>query len=106
MKSIRTDTSVSATYFGAVPKLVGDLKYDQDAKNKALDKTNSACNTTEITCSADGSIKVALNGVVICSGKSDLTDGAIGFSDGPRFGTQHQVQTTQIDRAHPHHDKG
>lgn len=67
-------------------KLVGDLQYDQAAKNKALKKDIGEWNTTEITCGADGSIKVALNGVVISSGKTDLTEGAIGFkTDGPKI---------------------
>jgi hypothetical protein len=35
--------------------------------------------TTEVTCKADGSISVKLNGVPISNTKTELTSGPIGF---------------------------
>lgn len=54
------------------------LKYDRAAKDNAL-KRIGEWNTTEITCADDGAILVKLNGSEVASGKSDLTQGAIGF---------------------------
>jgi hypothetical protein len=35
--------------------------------------------TTEVTCKADGTVIVKLNGVEVASGKGDITEGPIGF---------------------------
>jgi hypothetical protein len=59
-------------------KKVGDAKYDQQAKDKAT-KPIGEWNTTEATCKADGAIVVNINGAEVASGKSDLTEGHIGF---------------------------
>jgi hypothetical protein len=62
---------------------VGGLKgltatFDAEAHKKAL-KAMGEWNTTEVTCKADGSISVKLNGTPIASGKSELTEGPIGW---------------------------
>ncbi len=56
----------------------GTGKFDVDAKNKATHKVGE-WNTTEITCNADGSIVAKINSTAVSSGKSDLTEGVIGF---------------------------
>lgn len=53
-------------------------KFDQEAHKKAL-KPMGQWSTTEVTCSADGTVSVKLNGVPISSGKTELTSGPIGF---------------------------
>jgi hypothetical protein len=63
-------------YFLGAKKL--DAKYDQATKDKVT-KPIGEWNTTEITCKADGSIIAKINGTEVSSGKSDLTDGQIGF---------------------------
>jgi hypothetical protein len=55
-----------------------EAKYDQKAKDKAT-KPIGEWNTTEITCKEDGSILAKINGDEVSSGKSDLTEGPIGF---------------------------
>jgi hypothetical protein len=56
----------------------GEGKFDQDAHKKAL-KPMGEWSTTEVTCSADGTVSVKLNGVPVSSGKTALTSGPIGF---------------------------
>jgi hypothetical protein len=59
-------------------KLSSDTKFDRAAKDKAT-KPVGEWNTTEIICKADGSIEAKINGTEVSSGKSDLTEGPIGF---------------------------
>ena len=60
-------------------KTKGDKQnFDREAKNKATKRVGE-WNTTEITCKADGSIAAKINGTPVSSGKSDLTEGMIGF---------------------------
>jgi hypothetical protein len=59
-------------------KKIGEAKYDKAAKDKAT-KPIGEWNTTEITCAADGTISASINGTPVSSGKSDLTEGPIGF---------------------------
>jgi hypothetical protein len=56
----------------------GKGTWDKAAKDKAVRKVGQ-WNTTEITCKADGGLTVQINGVEVASGKSDLTEGRIGF---------------------------
>jgi len=56
----------------------GEGKFDEKAHKKAL-KPMGQWSTTEVTCSADGTIRVKLNGVPVSSGKTELTSGPIGF---------------------------
>jgi hypothetical protein len=53
-------------------------KFNLEAHKKAL-KPMGQWSTTEVTCKADGSITVKLNGIEISSGKADITEGPIGF---------------------------
>lgn len=55
-----------------------DAKFDEEAHKKAL-KPMGQWSTTEVTCKADGTISVKLNGVAVASGKTELTSGPIGF---------------------------
>jgi hypothetical protein len=55
-----------------------ESKYDQKARDKAI-KPIGEWNTTEITCKGDGSILVKINGTQVSTGKSNLTEGPIGF---------------------------
>jgi hypothetical protein len=63
-------------YLGGV-KPMGD-KFDAEAHKKAL-KPMGEWSTTEVTCKADGTVSVKLNGVPVSSGKTELTSGPIGF---------------------------
>jgi len=56
----------------------GEAKFDEEAHKKAL-KPMGEWSKTEVTCKADGTVIVKLNGVEVASGKSDLTSGPIGF---------------------------
>jgi hypothetical protein len=56
----------------------GEGTFDAEAHKKAL-KPMGEWSTTEVTCKADGSISVKLNGVPVSSGKTELTSGPIGF---------------------------
>jgi 3-keto-disaccharide hydrolase len=56
----------------------GEQTFDADAQKKAL-KPMGEWSTTEVTCKADGSIVVKLNGVQVSQGKTELTEGPIGF---------------------------
>ena len=53
-------------------------KYDREAKNRAT-KPVGQWNTTEITCKPDGTVTAKINGTPVSSGKSELTEGVIGF---------------------------
>ncbi len=59
-------------------KKIGEAKYDKAAKDKAA-KPIGEWNTTEITCKEDGTISAKINGTPVSEGKSDLTEGQIGF---------------------------
>jgi 3-keto-disaccharide hydrolase len=63
-------------YFLECKKL--ESHYDQAAKDKATHPIGE-WNTTEVTCGADGSLAVKINGTAVASGKSDLTEGPVGF---------------------------
>jgi hypothetical protein len=52
--------------------------WDKKARDKAVRKVGE-WNTTEVTCKADGSISVKVNGTPVSSGKGYLKAGAIGF---------------------------
>ncbi|MCE9531992.1 MAG: DUF1080 domain-containing protein [Planctomycetes bacterium] len=52
--------------------------FNEEAHKKAL-RPMGEWSTTEVTCKADGSITVKLNGVLVSTGKSPLTEGPIGF---------------------------
>lgn len=56
----------------------GQGTFDEAAHKKAL-KPMGEWSTTEVTCKADGTISVKLNGIPVASGKSELTSGPIGF---------------------------
>jgi hypothetical protein len=53
-------------------------KFDAEALKKAL-RPMGEWSTTEITCAADGTISVKVNGTPVSSGKSELTEGPIGW---------------------------
>lgn len=55
-----------------------DAKFDEAAHKKVL-KPMGQWSTTEVTCTADGTVSVKLNGVLVAKGKSELTSGPIGF---------------------------
>jgi hypothetical protein len=59
-------------------KKVGDAKFDRETLKKVRKKVGE-WNTTEIICKGDGSIVAKVNGTEISSGKSDLTEGVIGW---------------------------
>ncbi len=62
-----------------------ESKFDDKALQAAL-KPSHEWNTTEATVRGDGSIEVRVNGSVVSSGKSPLTEGMIGFqSEGARI---------------------
>ena len=63
-------------YFLSCKKI--EANYDKAAKDKATHPIGE-WNTTEITCKADGTISAKINGTQVASGKSDLTEGPIGF---------------------------
>lgn len=56
----------------------GEGTFDEAAHQRAL-KPMGQWSTTEVTCKADGTISVKLNGVLVATGKSELTSGPIGF---------------------------
>jgi hypothetical protein len=58
--------------------LKGEATFDEAAHKKAL-KPMGEWSTTEVTCKADGTVSVKLNGVPVASGKTELTSGPIGF---------------------------
>ena len=55
-----------------------DAKFDKAALVKARKKVGE-WNTTEIICKADGSIEAKVNGGPVSFGKSELTEGPIGW---------------------------
>jgi hypothetical protein len=55
-----------------------EQKFDAKALKKAL-RPMGEWSTTEITCKADGSISVKVNDIPVSSGKSELTEGPIGW---------------------------
>ena len=59
-------------------KTKGTQKYNKAAKDQAT-KPVGEWNTTEITCQADGTISAKINGSAVSTGKSELTEGRIGF---------------------------
>ena len=59
-------------------RVKGEGTFDEAEHKKAL-KPMGEWSTTEVTCKADGSISVKLNGMSVASGKSELTSGPIGF---------------------------
>lgn len=62
-----------------------EQKFDEKALKKTI-KPSHEWNTTEVTAKADGTIQVVINGVLVNSGKSELTEGPIGFqSEGARI---------------------
>jgi 3-keto-disaccharide hydrolase len=56
----------------------GEGTFDAEAHKKAL-KPMGEWSTTEVTCEADGTVSVKLNGVAVSRGKTELTKGPIGF---------------------------
>jgi Domain of Unknown Function (DUF1080) len=56
----------------------GEGTFDEAAHKKAL-KPMGQWSTTEVTCKADGTVSVKLNGTPVATGKSELTSGPIGF---------------------------
>jgi hypothetical protein len=62
-----------------------EQKFDEAAQKKAL-KPSHEWNTTEVTAKADGSLEVRINGTLVTTGRSELTEGPIGFqSEGARI---------------------
>jgi hypothetical protein len=55
-----------------------EQKFDALAHKQAV-KPMGEWNTTEITCDANGTVSVKLNGVPVSSGKTELTEGPIGW---------------------------
>ncbi len=53
-------------------------KYDQKTKDKVT-RPIEEWNSTEATCKDDGTIVAKINGTEVSSGKSELTEGMIGF---------------------------
>jgi len=70
--------------------------YDEVAQKKAL-KPSDEWNTTEVTAKGDGTIEVRLNGVLVSTGKSELTSGPIGFqAEGARIHFK-DIQVKSLD---------
>jgi hypothetical protein len=67
-----------AKLLGVSGAKVMDAKFDGEALKKARHKVGE-WNTTEIICKADGTIEALVNGTKISSGKSELTEGPIGW---------------------------
>jgi hypothetical protein len=65
-------------YFVSGAKSIGTATEDVAARKKAL-KPKEEWQTTEVTCLADGTVSVKINGIEVASGKSELTEGPIGF---------------------------
>jgi hypothetical protein len=70
------DANHGFLYFLQCKKLASH--YDKEAKDRAVHPIGE-WNTTEAVLGGDGSIVARLNGVEVSTGKSDLTEGAIGF---------------------------
>jgi hypothetical protein len=59
--------------------------FDEAAQKKAL-KPSHEWNTTEAIVRSDGTIEVRINGILVSTGKTELTNGRIGFqSEGARI---------------------
>lgn len=72
-------------FIGFDKKAKTEQKFDEAAQKKAL-KASDEWNTTEVTAKADGSVEVRINGMLVTTGKSELTAGPIGFqSEGARI---------------------
>lgn len=72
-------------FIGFPKEAKNEQKFDEAAQQKAL-KPPYEWNSTEVNCKADGSITVRINGMLINEGKSELTEGPIGFqSEGARI---------------------
>lgn len=72
-------------FIGAKKDAKNEQKFDAEAQKKAL-KPSHEWNTTEVTTRANGSFEVRINGVLVNTGKSELTSGPIGFqSEGARI---------------------
>jgi hypothetical protein len=72
-------------FIGFAKESKTEQKFDEAAQQKAL-KPPYEWNTTEVTCKADGSISVKVNGTPVNEGRSELTEGPIGFqSEGARI---------------------
>lgn len=56
----------------------GESTFDEAAHKKAI-KPMGEWSTTEVTCLADGTVTVKLNGTPVAKGKTELTSGPIGF---------------------------
>jgi hypothetical protein len=65
-------------FMGFAKEAKTESKFDEEALKKAV-KPSYEWNTTEVTANGDGSIEVRVNGTLVSTGKSSLTDGAIGF---------------------------
>lgn len=62
-----------------------EQKFDEAAQKKAI-KAAHEWNTTEVIAKGDGSLEVRINGMLVNQGKSELTEGPIGFqSEGARI---------------------
>jgi hypothetical protein len=62
-----------------------EQKFDEAAQKRAL-KPSHEWNTTEVIARGDGAIEVRINGVLVTTGRSELTEGPIGFqSEGARI---------------------
>ena len=55
-----------------------EARFFEEAQKKSL-KPSYEWNTTEVTAKADGSIEVRINGTLVATGKTELTEGPIGF---------------------------
>ena len=66
-------------YFMGFSKDAKKESKDDDAARKKALKPKEEWHTTEMTCNADGTIVVKINGIEVASGKSELTEGPIGF---------------------------
>ena len=66
-------------------KVKGTHQFDAEAHKKAS-KPQGEWNVTEATCAADGTVSVKLNGILVDTGKTELTSGPVGFqSEGSEF---------------------
>jgi hypothetical protein len=59
-------------------KIKGEHNFDAEAHKKAT-KPQGEWNVTEVRCAADGTVMVKLNGILVDTGKTELTSGPIGF---------------------------
>jgi hypothetical protein len=64
-------------YPGGTEKSAPDT-FDADTLKKAL-RPMGEWNTTEVTCKPDGSVSVSVNGMLVATGKTALTEGPVGW---------------------------